>query len=120
MGPKRLGAVLAAMLIMASPLAAQKKIERRMPLGMEGAFRIMNMVGSVVIHGWNKDTVLIRGTLAPGDQFFAGGGYTGANLERPGVRQLLADIEAGKIDCVVVYKVDRLSRSLILNSEIKR
>src|SRR5438552_8770302 len=59
------------MLIMASPLSAQKKIERRMPLGMEGAFRIMNMVGSVVIHGWNKDTVLVRGTLAPGDQFYA-------------------------------------------------
>lgn len=41
------------------------------------------------------------------------GGYTGANAERPGLRQLLADIEASKIDCVVVYKVDRLSRSLI-------
>ena len=80
MGAKRLGAVLAAMVIMASPLAAQKKIERRLPLGMEGAFRIMNMVGSVVIHGWNKDTVLIRGTLAPGDQFYAGGGYTGAKM----------------------------------------
>ncbi|PYO46011.1 MAG: hypothetical protein DMD72_13635, partial [Gemmatimonadetes bacterium] len=72
--------MLAAMLIMASPLPAQKKIERRMALGMEGAFRIMNMVGSVVIHGWNKDTVLIRGTLAPGDQFYAGGGYTGAKM----------------------------------------
>jgi site-specific DNA recombinase len=44
---------------------------------------------------------------------YSDGGYTGANIERPGVRQLLADIEAGKIDCVVVYKVDRLSRSLI-------
>lgn len=44
---------------------------------------------------------------------YSDGGYTGANLERPGVRQLLADIEAGKIDCVLVYKVDRLSRSLI-------
>jgi DUF4097 and DUF4098 domain-containing protein YvlB len=72
--------VLAAMLTIASPLAAQKKIERRMPLGMEGAFRIMNMVGSVVVHGWNKDTVLIRGALAPGDKFYAGGGYTGAKM----------------------------------------
>src|SRR5258708_4152733 len=44
---------------------------------------------------------------------YSDGGYTGANMERPGVRQLLADIEAGKIDCVVVYKVDRLGRSLI-------
>src|SRR5437762_13349625 len=68
------------MMLVASPLAAQKKIERRIPLGMEGAFRVMNMVGSVVIHGWNKDTVLVRGTLAPGDQFYAGGGYTGAKM----------------------------------------
>jgi site-specific DNA recombinase len=49
--------------------------------------------------------------LAPGQ--YSDGGYTGSNMERPGVRQLLGDIEAGKIDCVVVYKVDRLSRSLI-------
>lgn len=41
------------------------------------------------------------------------GGYTGANTERPGLTQLLADIEAGKVDTVVVYKVDRLSRSLL-------
>ncbi len=50
-------------------------------------------------------------TLVPTQ--YSDGGYTGANIERPGVRQLLADIEAGKVDCVVVYKVDRLSRSLI-------
>ena len=41
------------------------------------------------------------------------GGFTGANLERPAFQRLLADIEAGKIDIVVVYKVDRLSRSLL-------
>ncbi len=41
------------------------------------------------------------------------GGFTGGNMERPALKQLLADIEAGRIDCVVVYKVDRLSRSLI-------
>src|SRR5229473_2643201 len=41
------------------------------------------------------------------------GGYTGANLDRPALRRLLADIEAGRIDCVLVYKVDRLSRSLL-------
>ncbi len=41
------------------------------------------------------------------------GGFTGANMDRPAMRRLLADIEAGKIDCVVVYKVDRLSRSLL-------
>jgi site-specific DNA recombinase len=41
------------------------------------------------------------------------GGFTGGNIERPALKQLLADIEAGQIDCVVVYKVDRLSRSLL-------
>ena len=41
------------------------------------------------------------------------GGFTGGNMDRPAVARLMADIEAGKVDCVVVYKVDRLSRSLI-------
>ena len=41
------------------------------------------------------------------------GGYTGAHLERPALQRLLADIQAGRIDCVVIYKVDRLSRSLL-------
>ena len=41
------------------------------------------------------------------------GGYTGANMERPALKKLLGDIEADKVDCVVVYKVDRLSRSLM-------
>ena len=36
-----------------------------------------------------------------------------ANIERPGARRLLADIEAGLVDCVLVNKVDRLSRSLL-------
>ena len=35
------------------------------------------------------------------------GGFTGGNMERPAQHRLLADIEAGNIDCVVVYKVDR-------------
>ncbi|MFO0862006.1 MAG: recombinase family protein, partial [Phycisphaerales bacterium] len=38
------------------------------------------------------------------------GGFSGGSMERPSLEQLLRDIEAGKIDCVVVYKVDRLSR----------
>ena len=40
------------------------------------------------------------------------GGYSGGNTERPGLRRLMADIEAGRIDIVVVYKIDRLTRSL--------
>ena len=41
------------------------------------------------------------------------GGYTGGNMERPALQRLLADIDAGRIDCVAVYKVDRISRSLL-------
>jgi site-specific DNA recombinase len=41
------------------------------------------------------------------------GGFSGGNLDRPAMTRLLADITAGKVDCVVVYKVDRLSRSLM-------
>ncbi len=40
------------------------------------------------------------------------GGYSGASMQRPALRRLLADIEAGRIDVVVVYKVDRLTRAL--------
>lgn len=40
------------------------------------------------------------------------GGYSGGNLERPALKRLIADIEAGRIHIVVVYKIDRLSRSL--------
>src|ERR1700680_3488998 len=40
-------------------------------------------------------------------------GFTGANLERPALRRLLVDIEAGRVDCILVYKIDRLSRSLL-------
>ena len=41
------------------------------------------------------------------------GGFSGGNLDRPALQQLLQDIEARRVDCVVVYKVDRLSRSLL-------
>lgn len=40
------------------------------------------------------------------------GGFSGGNMERPGLKALLADIAAGQVDIVVVYKVDRLTRSL--------
>ena len=41
------------------------------------------------------------------------GGFSGGTLERPALKRLLADIEEGRIDVVVVYKIDRLSRSLM-------
>jgi len=41
------------------------------------------------------------------------GGFSGGTLERPALKRLMADIEAGRVDVVVVYKIDRLSRSLM-------
>src|SRR5262249_24193750 len=41
------------------------------------------------------------------------GGYSGSNLDRPALQRLVADIQAGQIDCVLTHRVDRLSRSLL-------
>ena len=41
------------------------------------------------------------------------GGYSGGNLNRPAMQHLLSDVDAGKVDVIVVYKVDRLTRSLM-------
>lgn len=61
-----------------------------------------NYIRSQASEGWE---------LVP-DQY-DDGGFTGGNMDRPALKRLLADIEAGRVDCVVVYKVDRLSRSLL-------
>ena len=46
-------------------------------------------------------------------QRYDDGGFSGGNIDRPALAKLLADVEAGLLDSVVVYKVDRLSRSLL-------
>jgi len=46
------------------------------------------------------------------------GGFSGGNMERPGLKRLLADIEAGRVDIVLLYKIDRLTRSLTDFSKI--
>ena len=53
-----------------------------------------------------------QGWVATRDRY-DDGGFSGGNLERPGLKQLLTDIDDGLIDVVVVYKIDRLSRSLM-------
>ena len=58
-------------------------------------------IRSQVSEGW---------VLTP--EVYDDGGFSGGNLERPGFKRLMDKIEAGKIDVVVVYKVDRLTRSL--------
>ncbi len=49
-----------------------------------------------------------EGTL----ELYDDGGFSGGSMERPGLKQLLQDVIAGKVDVIVVYKVDRLTRSL--------
>ncbi len=45
-------------------------------------------------------------------QQYDDGGFSGGSMERPGLQQLLLDVYAGKVDVVVIYKIDRLTRSL--------
>ena len=45
-------------------------------------------------------------------QHYDDGGISGGHMDRPGLKTLIADIEVGKVDAIVVYKVDRLTRSL--------
>lgn len=44
-------------------------------------------------------------------EYYIDGGYSGSNLNRPEIQRLLEDVKMKKIDCVVVYKLDRISRS---------
>ena len=55
-------------------------------------------------------------TMLP--EVYDDGGYSGGNMQRPGLTRLLADVDAGLIDVVVVYKVDRLTRALTDFSKI--
>jgi site-specific DNA recombinase len=57
--------------------------------------------------------VLSQGWQVSADLTFIDDGYTGGNLERPALGKLRKLIKAGRVDCVVVFKVDRLSRSVI-------
>lgn len=49
-------------------------------------------------------------TLVP--EHYDDGGYSGGTMERPGLKQLMADVAANKVDVIIVYKVDRLTRAL--------
>src|ERR1041385_7460633 len=52
------------------------------------------------------------------DTPYADRGCSGANIDRPAFQRLLADIDAGRIDVVVVYHVDRLTRSPLALSKV--
>jgi len=58
-------------------------------------------VASQCHEGWQLDPTL-----------YDDGGYSGGNMERPAFKRLLADVESGRIQVIVIYKVDRLTRAL--------
>jgi DUF4097 and DUF4098 domain-containing protein YvlB len=59
---------------------AQTKVERGLRLDADGAVRISNLVGSVRVIGWNRDSVALRGSLPKGDKLFMGGGARGMKM----------------------------------------
>ena len=66
----------------------------------------------------------IRSQVAKGWQIlpehYDDGGFSGGNTKRPGLQKLLEDCQAGKVDIIVIYKLDRLSRSLCDFAELSK
>ena len=51
-------------------------------------------------------------------EYYDDGGYSGGTLKRPALQRLLSDVQDGKVDMIVVYKIDRLTRSLLDFSQL--
>ena len=68
----------------------------------------MNYIASQRANGWQA---------LP--ESYDDGGWSGGNLNRPALQRMMADVRAGLIDIVVVYKIDRLSRSLVNFAELQ-
>jgi DUF4097 and DUF4098 domain-containing protein YvlB len=71
---------VAALSILAAAAQAQVKVQRGLRLDADGAVRISNLVGSVHVTGWDRDSVSLRGSLPKGDKLFMGGGSHGMKL----------------------------------------
>lgn len=63
-------------------LAAQQRVDRRIPIAPDASIRVLNLAGSIRVTGWDKDTLAVTGTLAPGagKLFYFGGSGRGAKL----------------------------------------
>ncbi len=73
---------VAAVAMFSSVASAQQRIDRRIPLNADASIRVLNLVGSIRVIGWDKDTLAVTGTLAAGAGkfFYFGGGARGAKL----------------------------------------
>ncbi|HLA89433.1 MAG TPA: DUF4097 family beta strand repeat-containing protein [Gemmatimonadaceae bacterium] len=96
-----LSCALAILAAAPDPLPAQEKILRAFPLNPDGAVRIFNDAGAIRVIGWDKDSVVITGTLARGAQLFGGGGYEGVKFFVEGPKPGASAKMAGVSDLVV-------------------
>jgi hypothetical protein len=71
---------VAALSIAAMAAQAQVRVERGLRLDGDGSVRISNLVGSVHVTGWGRDSVSLHGSLPKGDKLFMGGGQRGIKL----------------------------------------
>jgi hypothetical protein len=76
---KRLFAVVSGAML-AATADAQTKVNRGLQLDATGAVRIVNLVGSVRVTGWKRDSVAVRGVLGKGNKMFMGGGHSGMKM----------------------------------------
>lgn len=65
---------------LAAAAQSQVKVERGLRLDADGSIRITNLVGSVRVTGWNRDSVSLRASLPKGDKVFMGGGPRGMKM----------------------------------------
>jgi hypothetical protein len=72
--------VVALLLIASASLGAQQPVERRQALAPGAGVKVFLPVGSVRLIGWNRDSLVVRGTVAPGSQFYFGGLPGGVKL----------------------------------------
>lgn len=72
--------VAIAFIALAGAAGAQTKVERGQRLNADGSIRISNLVGSVRVVGWDRDSVALRGTLPKSDKLFMGGGLNGMKM----------------------------------------
>jgi hypothetical protein len=66
--------------LLAAPLAAQQKVERRFAVSPDASIRITNSAGAIRLIGWERDSIVVVGALAPGASFFGGGKGSFAKL----------------------------------------
>ena len=71
---------IALLSIFSAGAQSQVKVERGLKLDADGSIRISNLVGSVRVTGWDRDSVALRGSLPKGDKLFMGGGPRGMKM----------------------------------------